>query len=1085
MNINGISEYNTAAVSPDSSVHTREKKTEEAGGTQAAAVYTEGSDTGEVLNNTDTDTGVEEQAKQDSVYKKEEEASGKEPSQVTGQATEEDYKAMEEEGISMEKFELERLDRMLARVKEQRTFKEESIAGQQEKLETKIAAQQNIAFDYSRNKELIDRLNAANIPVTKANLLRISSESDKAASALAMSDQTKYYLIKNRMEPTLDNIYKASYSSAHREDVTVNESQWESIKPQAAKIMEEAGIPVNEEFMGNARWLFTHNLGITENNLWAGWDLDSIKTNLTGEDIKNRVIAALSRGDVKSPSLSFLAEGQIAEAGKKIDRISDDAIKSAIIKRADKERDSLSIRELYKEQRQLEAGSDTSKRAGQEGTGNSGEEIDIRTITVRRRLEEIRLKMTADAGGELIKKGFHLETDSLQRIVDGLKEIEDRYYRDLLKEGGLTTEEDNVNTVKNSLSRMEELKGAPAALLGSTLRTWQQETPDTLTALSNDYKKNLASQTYEALMTKPRADMGDSISKAFSKTDSLLEEMGLKDTEANRRALRILGYNNMPLTSDNIDTVKLHDAQVNNVLKNFHPAVAVEFIRRGINPVNIPIEELNNQINILKDEMGIDGEERFSKYLWKLEKNDGIEEEEKQSFIGLYRLFNALEKTDGAALGAVVKADQNLTLKNLLTAARTRRSGGIEASVDDNFGALTGFTPKGESISEQINTAYSQRTEKGSSDGNEAESRAAYAKELLREVTENLTPEGLKALGGMEGLKDITLEQLAEGLGEQEKTSEEEYYREKLNQLREISAGGRDGEGLLKAANLPVTLSGIMAAGDFLQSGNTAFQRLNNLLKNKNILTEEEETGTEATSASDEAADGSEMGTGLGGISEKLLESMDSRESIHAAYAEMESDVRQLLQNYYDRGNLTSKDIGELKRISNGIQFITQMAARENYQVPLITAQGVTNVNVTLLKNTGDTGRAAIRVPSGKFGNIELNLSVKNNETSAFITCDTREGLEALKENQDALIEALSAGNTKIKQINYGIGNHFGESGRYNNYRLKDEEESNAADKNTGGRNEGIPAAKEESADTDTLLKLAKAFILHIKELVY
>lgn len=1122
MNINAISEYNTA-ISSESITQAKEKKTEEAKGTQTAqtkelgAVYTEGDSTGcESTNITAVNDAENENSDEDSVYKKEEDKTEKDLSKASGQITEEDYKAMTEEGMTIEKFELERTLRMLARVKEQRTFQDESITDQKVKLAESIKAQQNIAVNYSQNKALVNRLEAANIPVTKANLFRISSAEDKAASAADMSDQAKYYLIKNRMEPTIDNIYKASYSGAGTKEVTVNENQWESVRPQAENIIEEAGFTVNEETLGNAKWLFGRGLGITENNLWASWDLNKISTDLNKEDITEKAITALSKGDTASPSLSFLAQGQTTQAVDNLNKISDAAIKAAVIDRTAKEAESLSIRELVKKQSRLEdpglKGTEEASTAKQAEsspvTGNSAEEIDIRTVTVRRRLEEIRLKMTADAGGELIKRGFHLETDSLQKLVDGLKEIEDKYYRNLLQEGNVSTDEENVNSVKKSLQQLDELKSAPAALLGSTLHTWQQETTESLLSSANDYKKNLAVQNYETLMTRPRTDMGDSIAKAFGNSDGLLEEIGLENTEANKRALRILGYNNIPITEENLDTVKLHDAQVNNVMKNFHPAVAVEFIKRGINPVNLPIDELSSQIDSVKEELGVSKEERFSKYLWKLEKNNEINEEEKKSYIGIYRLFNAIEKSDGAALGAVVKADQDLTLKNLLTAVRTRKSGGIEAAVDDELGTLGSLTAKGDSITDQINAAYGQKavidshsneTETAAAEEDSqiterksvtaqlnesqpdtplpADNKTAYIRELLKALGESLSPEGVKSLGGAKALENMPLEQLTEEMEGQPKALEEEYYREQLNNIKDIAATGREAESLLRKENLPVTITNIMAASDYLQKDNTTFQKLNGLLNNKEILPGAQKSNAaestesvkdDSTPIIDKASDNSEETTvSLESISDRLLGSMDSTDSITAAYEELETNVQELLQNYYEKGSLTSKDISELKRISNGMQFISEMAAKKSYQIPLATAEGVTNVNVTLLKNSGDAGKADIRISSAQFGQIGLKLSVKNNETSAFIVCETREGLNAMKGNESKLTEAFLTEDTKIKQINYSIGNNLSETGRYNNYKAKDEEENNKA----GG------------TDTATLLKFAKVFILQIKEL--
>lgn len=1053
-----------------------------AGGQQAAgtaevgAVYTEGDKNSQVTEETGKETSQE-----DTVYKKDSQVSDKDVSKTAEQMTEEDYKALEEEGMSFEKFELERVNRMLVRIKAQQEAEEEGIDAQKAKLVESVQAEQNMSYNYSRNKELIDRLKDANIPITKANLSRIAAGEDKADAVLSMSDQAKYYLIKNQLEPTLDNIYKAGYSSTQAVSQTaVNEAQWKSVKPQAEKIIEDAGFTVNEDTLKSAKWLFANNLGITENNLWASWDLDKIKSDTAKGDITDKIIANLAQGNTASPSLSFLAQGQAEQAVRNIDTISDTAIHSAVAKSSDMEIEAFSIRDLYKEQKQLEEADNSESESkakdsfpvSDASANSSSEEVDIKTITVRRRLEEIRLKMTAEASAELSKKGIHLETDSLQRVVEGLKEAEDKYYRSLLQEGNVSESEDNVQLVKASLQKMEELKSAPAALLGSTLHSWQQETVDSLTTASSDYKRNVASDSYEALMTKPRSDMGDSIAKAFQNSDGLLSEMGLDSTEANKRALRILGYNNMPVTAENIDLVKLHDAQVNSVMKNFHPSVAVELIRKGVNPIDMPVEELNEQINAVKEENGITGEERFSKFLWKLEKNNEISEDEKKSFIGIYRLINTVEKSDGAALGAVIKADQDLTLKNLLTAVRTKKSGGIKAGIDDDFGTLTQYTAKGESITDQINTAYTKNTEVKSS----------HAKEMLRELKETLTPEGLKALGDTNQIENMPLEQLFEKVAEQNQETDISYYSEKLNEIKELVGKGKDADNLLKAENIPVTLSNLLAAGDFIQAGNTTFHRLNSILKKQDIHTgveNEESAASDTAEAATEvaAADtennkkiyedskGETEGTGIDSVlqnfSDKLINSLDDSDKVMEAYADMENNVRDILKNLFDKGNLTSKDIGELQRIGGGMQFITQMASKENYQIPLMTEEGITSVNVTLLKNTGDTGKLNVRIPSEKLGQLDLSLSVKNNEVNAFIACENRDGLEAIKNNEAELKEAFTSEDTKIKQINYGIGNPFRENSRYNTYKPKDE---------------------GETTDTGTLLKLAKAFILQIKK---
>ena len=90
-----------------------------------------------------------------------------------------------------------------------------------------------------------------------------------------------------------------------------------------------------------------------------------------------------------------------------------------------------------------------------------------------------------------------------------------------------------------------------------------------------------ANESYETLMTAPRSDMGDSITKAFSNVDDILQDLQLDTSETNRRAVRILAYNNTEITPENIMEVKALDEQMQRAFSNMKPAVTLEMIRRG------------------------------------------------------------------------------------------------------------------------------------------------------------------------------------------------------------------------------------------------------------------------------------------------------------------------------------------------------------------------------------------------------------------------------------------------------------------------------------------------------------------------
>lgn len=1002
------------------------------------------------------------------------------------QMTEKDYQAILDEGISLEKYNLEQLDRMLERVKTQRDSNAEGVQEVKQSLKEKTEAVDKINNYKGLNKQIVEKLQEANLPVTEENILKIAGGMGMAQAALQLTDQSISYLVKNNLEPTIENIYKAKFSTAATTGKTgqsqnkagltaygvsgnnaattsteLSEEEWQGLEGQLKTILENAGLKSDSESINMAKWLINHKLPVNDTTLWSYLDLKQITTQVTTEDILDKSIEALVQGKpTETVSLSQKAELKVNNLVNTVDTISDKAIEIVVKKQQENSDLTITIKELNKAQQGLVQEVSQKAEALDEIKVNDNSVLDIKTITVRRQLEEIRLKMTVEAGGQLLKKGIQLETDSLSKVVAGLKEIEDQYYKNLLQERNVEANSVNTELIKNSLASVEELKGMPSFILGSTLKNRQLETVNSLLTEGNNSKRTLANQAYETLMTQPRSDMGDSIQKAFRNVDDILQDLDLEATQANQRAVRILGYNGITINEENLEAVKGYDAQVNHLMKNFHPAVAVEFIRGGINPLDMPIEELNQQIDDIKEEIGVSEEEKYSRYLWKLEKNNEITQEEKKSFIGIYRLLNTVDKSDGAAVGAVMKADQNLTMKSLLTAVRSKKAGGLDTVVDDSFGALEKLTFSKERITDQISTSFGADTAKDLSESiKENKSHIDY---LIKDMVEDITPDKLKAAGNTEEVLSMSIEELHEKITQNKELSSTDhaYLQSKTQELKDLLGNNEEAIKLLSHYNLPVTVSNITAAGDVLGKGKNVFTQWKELIK-------ADKTKIEGTSNPEAAI---ENNLGISSISDSLVEALSEPETIKGRYQEMEQDANEILDSFYSNPIITSADVSTLQRISYGMSFLSKMATKESYEIPLAVGDNITNVNVTILSNTKEAGKVNIKMDSDTLGAINVSLSVKDSRVNALITCDNRAGMEELASQKESLSEAVLASGIGINQINYGIGNIISDSYRYNNQSSLEE----VSERTTGAK---------DNVNTNTLYSLAKTFLVHMKKI--
>ena len=132
------------------------------------------------------------------------------------------------------------------------------------------------------------------------------------------------------------------------------------------------------------------------------------------------------------------------------------------------------------------------------------------------------------------------------------------------------------------------------------------------------------------------------------------------------------------------------------------PGRVLNMIREGINPLSMSLEELGNYFNQQSGEDTSREMESYSRFLYKLEKQKGISQEEKSAYIGIYRLVRQIEKADDAAVGALWQAGAEFTLENLLKAHRSMKRGGMNYTVDDDFGGVEAKKTGRESITSQI-----------------------------------------------------------------------------------------------------------------------------------------------------------------------------------------------------------------------------------------------------------------------------------------------------------------------------------------------------------------------------------------------
>lgn len=962
--------------------------------------------------------------------------------------TSKDYDELMKEGKYLEAFSLVRLDQAISRIKEQRASKEENLEIQIEKKQEYKKEVEQASYNNGSQmskEDIAKQLESANLPATEANIARVTKAMEIGQSAGSMSQKSMGYLIDKGLTPTIENIYKAEYSSYKSKENPLSEEQWDMLKPQVEEILKESSLEVNEENLQDAKWLLDQELPLTKESLEKLHNLREIKEQSGNQYVLNKIINGMVNSiDPMEVSLDDTNVQIAKQAMEDIHQISDAAIHKVVV-----ENKEINLENLKDAQQQISADDEAKKNpiviSDEIIDSDNANDVDIKAVTAKRQLEEIRLMMTVEAGQKLADKGFNINTESLEKVVEQLKEIENNYYRSLLQESNVLDSDTNISLLKETTEKVKDLQSMPSYLLGSTLSSRSSTTINTLHEEGNvlNHKLSRANETYDALMTSPRKDLGDSITKAFRNVDQIIEDMELPVTEANRRAVKILGYNSMEITEENIIEVKEYDASVNQLFDNLKPAVTVNLIKEGINPLDMPIEELNTLTEQIREEIGVSEEEKYSEYLWRLEKQDGITDDERKSYIGVYRLLNNVEKTDGAAIGAVLNANQDVTLNNLLTAVRTMKSKGIDKKVDDNFGALESISFSSQTITQQLESSFDSNQSK--TDTNER-----YQSKVVKNIYENITPDKLEEVSKENDIVNLTLEELKEELAKADNKEEitREYYSEKVGNIRELAANSEEAIDFLMEYQLPCTLETVSTAKEFLQGNGSLFKKI---INKANDLSE---------------SDANELLTEIEG----LIDGLDDKESMLSQYEKIDESVTNILNKEYANNTLTSKDISQLKIISNSIDFIQKLSNKEYYEIPLSVNGSITNINLTIVNEDSDIGKVAMKVESEQLGMVEANFTVKNGEVKGLILCNSKEGLDLLKNTNEAFVDAVSNNGLQVKQIDYGTSENRKATYILGNEISKRNDKANGLDKSA-------------KATSKQLYQVAKTLVLNIKNL--
>lgn len=930
----------------------------------------------------------------------------------------EDFAKLQEEGYNPSDVTIEEAVTITDHIKAELAKAGVDVAGYTDDVSD--AALKEVAGSQVSAQQIASKLRQADAAVTEDTIEQTKEAFENASMLEELTESTVKYLVENGMEPTIENIYRAQFSgnadpnkqgrgyyaegTAGYYSMKAEDYNWNRLNSQMKNIIEESGLTFDEKSLGQAKWLIEKGIPLTAENLLNLEQIQSIELPMEADELLGVIAETVGSG--KSAKQTNLADSEtnIEKAVRYVELAA--SISEAAVDCVMAEEKKLNLKNLEEAQKRIDNGEMVMA------------DFDI---SARRKMEEIRLQMTVEANMKLLESGYQIETAELEQLVEDLKAAEAAVNRQYFEAGSAEEAQIKASLYEETRSKVSQIPYLPAATVGK-LAFEEGTTLDSVHAQGTELKKayEAAGESYETMMTTPRTDLGDSIKKAFRNVDDILKDMNVELSEQNRRAVRILGYNSMEITAENILSVKDADLSLKKVVDSMTPAATLEMIREGVNPLEMTVSELNEYFE-QKEEQSEQETEKYSKYLYKLEQNNEISETERDAYIGIYRFFRQMEKTDGAAIGAVVNAGGELSFKNLMTAIRSDKKTGMDISVHDSFGGLMNLVSGSDSITDQIARGYNAQTTTDSKE-------QTYYQKVTEQIIQNLEPEKVKEIT-ITG--EMTLEEFAARL-EQADTNEEletAYREEQLKDFRKAQNVDDNTLKFLLDTGEEVTVNNLLAADKWVKKPGEAFEKMNRY-----------------SSRFEKAA-------------EKLTEAFDDEVSAKQGYEEFTAEVSDELNEAAAKEEITAVDLKEIHLLHKQLHLARANAKQEDYQIPVQIGEEITSVRLRVVRGTGENGKVKVTMETEKYGLAEAEFKVSGQKVEGFIAVSKEGAEQELQGIEDRMQETLQASDLEISAF------HFVQSKRLKTASFMKEEQ--------------VLEAKVSSAQ---LYKTAKAFLQAISE---
>jgi len=758
--------------------------------------------------------------------------------------------------------------------------------------------------------------------------------SDSKFAALSELDEAAVMnLLKDEAPLTLDNIYVAKHAGSELNDGNdILPEAWKQLEAEVAKLFDKEGIVATKEIEYLWKMMVENGVPVTVDNIQKALFL----LNIDGYDIAN---------------------------------LTD---KSSVLRSTD------DLFELFTsfDPNLNEPDFDANKLIN---LLESVTEDHVDFAAARRQLAEAQLSMMEEAARRLYASGLDINTLPVRRVLEELKSLELEKYASVLRSVNAPDTVENIGQLNNLNILMKESRPFTNNVFAFSMSDSDFDITSIHEAVESARTARLLSDL-ETFQTVPDPKYKDSFAKVRSQIAPFVEGIGLDASTQNVKAAAILSKNEMDVTVENILIVKTVDAKLEFVYDRLHPSIAASMIKDGYNPTKMHLDDMAAYIDKFNNEYGENLTERIPNYIAKMDKDKTLTSDERDAMIAIYRLLNNIQKNGAAAIGVIVKSDVDMTLGNMLEAAKSfKNTQNLDYQIDDEF----------------FGTEVTTDNNEGSIYGAFAKTEAQHYNEMVvKQLAHNAQPDALKKL--LENAMDIPIDELNSLLadikqsdaGYNEQIRPAVSFNENLNVTTETVK-------YMMANNIPMTLANMGIVQSLLKNPNYIADKLDELIH-------------------------SEVGdTIAASLPDFSLE----------AVAQGEEAVLQNLSNSLDKAWNESDNPEVLRKINivqNAMSLHSFMPKtnESSLKLPINFGGKITNLSMYVLNGNadlnGDTS-VLISLKTDSLGEVNITIAVENGNVKAAVIGENERSLNYLMQERGTLQSLLDNAGFELSELKFRL----------------------------------------------------------------